>query len=186
LGQTLDDAAGEAFDKAAKLLGLPYPGGREIDLLAQQGNPAAFAFPRSLLKNGFNFSFSGLKTALVRQVEKISDLSSARVDLAASFQEAVVEVLTAKAIKAAAESRVPRVVVSGGVAANSRLRRVLLAAGEKAGLEIYFPSFSLCTDNAAMIAQVGRKHLQLGLSSSADLLARAVWPLALVLARNVS
>ena len=178
LGQTLDDAAGEAFDKVAKLLGLPYPGGREIDALARTGDPAAVAFPRSLLKDGFNFSFSGLKTAVLRHVEQLRDLDSARADIAASFQEAVVEVLVAKALKAAREFRLPRLVVSGGVAANSRLRENMLAAGQNAGLAVHFPSLGLCTDNAAMIAHAGLERLQRGLADPADLMPRAVWPLS--------
>jgi len=178
LGQTLDDAAGEAFDKVAKLLGLPYPGGREIDALARTGDPAAVAFPRSLLKDGFNFSFSGLKTAVLRHLEHVRDLDSVRADIAASFQEAVVEVLAAKALKAAREFRLPHLVVAGGVAANSRLREKMLAAGQKAGLAVHFPSLGLCTDNAAMIAHAGLERLRRGLADPADLMPRAVWPLS--------
>jgi N6-L-threonylcarbamoyladenine synthase len=177
LGQTLDDAAGEAFDKVAKLLGLPYPGGREIDALARQGNPAAVAFPRGLLKDGYNFSFSGLKTAVLRHVERGRDLEAARADIAASFQEAVVEVLVMKAVKAAQEFKVQDLVVSGGVASNRRLREQMSAYGIGAGLKVHFPSPALCTDNAVMIAGVGREKLQRGLADPADLLPRAVWPL---------
>ena len=178
LGQTLDDAAGEAFDKVAKILGLPYPGGREIDALARQGNPAAVAFPRGLLKQGYDFSFSGLKTAVLRYVEQCPDLAAARADIAASFQEAAVEVLVKKALRATEEFGASRLVVSGGVAANSRLRAAMLAAGERAGVEAIFPSPGLCTDNAAMIALAGAERLRLGLADPADLLPRAVWPLS--------
>jgi len=177
LGQTRDDAAGEAFDKVAKILGLPYPGGREIDALARQGNPAAIAFPRGLGRDGYQFSFSGLKTAVLRHVERCPNLEAAKADVAASFQEAVVDVLVTKAVKAAQEFQVQDLVVCGGVASNRRLREQMSSYGTGAKLRVHFPSPALCTDNAVMIAAVGRQRLLRGPADPADLLPRAVWPL---------
>jgi N6-L-threonylcarbamoyladenine synthase len=150
LGQTVDDAAGEAFDKVARTLGLGYPGGPVIDRLATEGDPAAIAFPRPMLDDGFDFSFSGLKTAVVNHVRRHP--SEEVRDLAASFQEAVVDVLLAKLLRAADELGAPTLVLGGGVAANSRLRTRLLDAAEATGRQACLPPLALCTDNAAMIA----------------------------------
>jgi N6-L-threonylcarbamoyladenine synthase len=161
LGRTLDDAAGEAFDKVAKLLELPYPGGPEIDRLARQGNPKKFELPRSMAKSGdFNFSFSGLKTAVRYLLPKLE--GDFRADLCASFQEAVVDVLVQKTIRAAEQSGVQLVTVSGGVSANSRLRSKMLEATTSAGLDLKLASPSLSTDNAAMIAYAALERYLLG------------------------
>jgi N6-L-threonylcarbamoyladenine synthase len=161
LGSTLDDAAGEAFDKVAKLLDLPYPGGPEIDRLARQGNPKKFDLPRSMAKSGdFNFSFSGLKTAVRYLLPKLE--GDFHADLCASFQEAVVDVLVQKTIRAAERSGVQLVTVSGGVSANSRLRSKMMEATSSAGLDLKLASPSLSTDNAAMIAYAALERYQLG------------------------
>jgi N6-L-threonylcarbamoyladenine synthase len=152
LGQTVDDAAGEAFDKVARFLGLGYPGGPAIDRLALEGDRDAIAFPRPMLDDGNDFSFSGLKTAVVQYVRKHPDLEVA--DVAASFQAAVVDVLVTKLLRVAEESGVETVAIGGGVAANSELRTRLLDEGETNGLRVILPSISLCTDNAAMVASV--------------------------------
>jgi N6-L-threonylcarbamoyladenine synthase len=164
LGRTLDDAAGEAFDKVAKLLELPYPGGPEIDRLAKQGNPKQFDLPRSMVNSGdFNFSFSGLKTAVRYLLPKLD--GDFRADLCASFQEAVVDVLVQKTIRAAKSSGVKLVTVSGGVSANSRLRLKMTEATAAAGLDLKLASPSLSTDNAAMIAYAALERYMLGYRS---------------------
>ncbi|MGH9032149.1 MAG: tRNA (adenosine(37)-N6)-threonylcarbamoyltransferase complex transferase subunit TsaD [Acidimicrobiia bacterium] len=150
LGQTVDDAAGEAFDKVARFLGLGYPGGPAVDRLAVRGDPAAIPFPRPMLDDGPDFSFSGLKTAVVNHVRRHPDAPVA--DVAASFQEAVVDVLVAKLVAGAAEAGAKTLVLGGGVAANSRLRTRLLEAGEATGSRVFLPPLALCTDNGAMIA----------------------------------
>ncbi len=165
LGTTLDDAAGEAFDKIAKFLGLDFPGGPVIDKLSQQGNPRAFDFPRPMLKSrALDFSFSGLKTAVINMFkDKIfrgENLPLA--DIAASFQEAVVDTLVAKTLRAVEMYNLPVVSVTGGVSANSRLREVFTETCKKKGLKIFFPKLSLCTDNAAMIAAAGYARMKLG------------------------
>ena len=158
LGQTVDDAVGEAFDKVARFLGLGYPGGPAIDRLATTGNPAAIAFPRPMLDDGNDFSFSGLKTAVVQYVRKHPDLDVA--DVAASFQAAVVDVLVTKLVQVSEQSGISTLVIGGGVAANSALRTRLLDEGETAGVRIVLPSLELCTDNAAMVAAVARWRLE--------------------------
>ncbi len=164
LGRTLDDAAGEAFDKVAKLLDLPYPGGPEIDRLAKLGNPKKFGLPRSMLNSGdLNFSFSGLKTAVRYLLPKLD--GDFRADLCASFQEAVVEVLVQKTIRAAQRSGAKLVTVSGGVSANSRLRSKMTEAASLAGLELKLASPALSTDNAAMIAYAASERYLLGYRS---------------------
>jgi N6-L-threonylcarbamoyladenine synthase len=164
LGRTLDDAAGEAFDKVAKLLDLPYPGGPEIDRLAKIGDPKKFDLPRSMLNSGdLNFSFSGLKTAVRYLLPKLD--GDFRADLCASFQEAVVEVLVQKTIRAAQKSGVKLVTVSGGVSANSRLRAKMNEATAVAGLELKLASPVLSTDNAAMIAYAASVRYLLGYRS---------------------
>jgi N6-L-threonylcarbamoyladenine synthase len=157
VGQTVDDAAGEAFDKVARFLGLGYPGGPIIDRLAMEGDPNAVAFPRPMLDDGDGFSFSGLKTAVVQWVRRHPDMAIA--DVAASFQAAVVDVLVTKLVRVASRLAVPTVVIGGGVAANSALRTRLLDAAEEAGLRAVLPSRDLCTDNAAMVGAVAYRRL---------------------------
>ena len=174
LGETLDDAAGEALDKAAKVLGLPYPGGREIDKISKQGNPKAVEFPIAWTKHGeLDYSFSGLKTALVRRLKDHPEDKDRIADLAASYQEAVVTALTQKAAHAIDSRRVKRVVLSGGVASNSRLRQVFEQMSVKKGFHLFVPSLRLCTDNAAMIALVGEEKLSRGMWDDFNLDARA-------------
>jgi N6-L-threonylcarbamoyladenine synthase len=153
LGQTLDDAAGEAYDKVARYLGLGYPGGPALDRAAQSGDPDAFAFPRALLAEGYDFSFSGLKTSVVRTVERHPD--AATEDVAASFQQAVADVLVAKARRAVADVGASGLCLAGGVAANSLLRRAATEACAADGVAAYLPSLAMCTDNAAMVAAAG-------------------------------
>jgi len=153
LGSTIDDAAGEAFDKVARYLGLGYPGGPAVDRLAMDGDPTAIRFPRAMLEQGYDFSFSGLKTAVVNYVRKHSEVSTA--DVCASFQEAVVDVLVAKARRAAAEVGATAMCLGGGVAANSQLRERFLDACVDDGLHGFLPSRAMCTDNAAMVAAAG-------------------------------
>ncbi len=160
LGETMDDAAGEAFDKVARLLGLPYPGGPEIDRAAASGDPAAIRFPRGLSrasdmdKHRYDFSFSGLKTAVARWVEQREAAGEAVpiADVAASFRESVVDVLITKALDACARYEVPRLLLGGGVIANRRLREVAIERADAAGVALRIPPLSLCTDNGAMIA----------------------------------
>lgn len=155
MGQTRDDAAGEAFDKVARVMGLPYPGGPQIDRLAKEGNPKAIDFPRALVKSGdYEFSFSGLKSAVLNYLnaQKMKNIEVNRADVAASFQDAVIEVLIAKALEAMRETNMDTLVLAGGVAANSMLEDRLRAVAEENGIKFYFPSRILCTDNAAMIA----------------------------------
>jgi N6-L-threonylcarbamoyladenine synthase len=174
LGGTRDDAAGEAFDKAAKQLGLGYPGGIEIDRLARQGDPSRFSFPRAWLSPGSaDFSFSGLKTSLRTFLASPEGKAARPEDIAASFQEAVVEVLAEKALSAAKREGIPRIVLAGGVAANSRLRERIGDDGRAAGVEVHLPSRALCTDNAAMVAFIGERRLSAGRSSALDLNAYA-------------
>jgi N6-L-threonylcarbamoyladenine synthase len=164
LGQTQDDAAGEAFDKVGKLLGLPYPGGPNVDRLAKQGDPTRFDFPRSMLDSGdFHFSFSGLKTAVRYLLPKLAELPLP--DLCASFQEAVVDVLVAKTLLAAKHTSRRVVALSGGVSCNSRLREKMRAACAASGLELLIASPALCTDNAAMIGHVAALKLAHGETS---------------------
>lgn len=174
VGRTRDDAAGEAFDKAAKMLNLGYPGGRVIDQLAQQGDPTAIRFPRAHLKNGApGFSYSGLKTALRQFLQSPENVPHRIEDIAASYQEAVVDMLIEPTIRAASEHDLSRLVVSGGVSANSRLRTRMREEGEQRGLQVFVPSPKFCTDNAAMIAFAGAWRLASGHRSSLDLNASA-------------
>ncbi len=174
LGGTLDDAAGEAFDKAAKMMGLGYPGGVAIDRLAQGGDPERYAFPRARLKgDSADFSFSGLKTALRTFLASPEGAVTRVEDVAASFQEAIVDVLVEKAVGAARREGIPRLVLSGGVSANSRLRSRARERGAAAGVEVYLPSRAMCTDNAAMVALLGERKMSAGMFSGPDLNAYA-------------
>jgi N6-L-threonylcarbamoyladenine synthase len=162
LGSTIDDAAGEAYDKVARVLGLPFPGGPPIDKAAADGDPAAVAFPRGKYRDAtFDFSFSGLKTAVARWVEarEAEGLAVPVADVAASFQEAVADVLTRKAVDACQASGVGQLVIGGGVAANSRLRALALQRCEAAGIQLRMPRPGLCTDNGAMVAALGAELL---------------------------
>ena len=172
LGQTLDDAAGEAFDKVARLLGLGFPGGPALDRLAREGDPAAVRFPRSMADSGdLDFSMSGLKTAVLRHVkqEQAAGRAIPAADLAASFQEAIVDVQVAKTIRAATERGIGTVLLGGGVVANTRLRERMTSDGEAAGLRVLYPPLELCTDNAAMIACVGAARAARGEATSLDI-----------------
>jgi len=164
LGSTLDDAAGEAFDKVARLLDLGYPGGPAIDKLAKRGDPAAVSFPRALSGQGLDFSYSGLKTAVVRHVRSVEAAGERlkRSNVAASFQEAVVDVQVEKTLRAATMLEVGTIVLGGGVAANSRLRQRLNAEASSRGLRLVVPAVSLCVDNGAMIAAAGHFRLRRG------------------------
>jgi len=198
LGETIDDAAGEAFDKSAKLMGLPYPGGPVLSRLAQQGDPAAFALPRPLLRSGnLDFSFAGLKTAVMVQAKKLVAAAlpahvgaladgflqlpaQMQADLAASAEAAIVDVLVKKSLAALQQSGMRRLVVAGGVGANRVLRQQLDAACAQRGVRVYYPELDLCTDNGAMIALAGAMRLQSGCQQASDSYAFDVkprWPL---------
>ena len=167
LGHTRDDAAGEAFDKVAKLLNLSYPGGPVISKLAEKGNRKAISFPRPLLEeDNFDFSFSGLKTAVFNYLRTNPDFKTE--DVCASFEEAVCEVLIEKTLKAAEKFKIPRIVVVGGVASNKRLRKLFHKKAKTKGFEIYFPSPEFCTDNAAMVGIVGYYKWKKGLWDSLE------------------
>ncbi|HEY5096959.1 MAG TPA: tRNA (adenosine(37)-N6)-threonylcarbamoyltransferase complex transferase subunit TsaD [Acidimicrobiales bacterium] len=178
LGGTIDDAAGEAFDKVARFLGLGYPGGPAIDRIAEEGNADAFAFPRSYPGEGYDFSFSGLKTSVVTRVRQRPEVSTA--DVAASFRRAVVDVLVTRAMAAAADVGATAVCVAGGVAANSLLRRRTEEACAEAGIGAFLPSRDLCTDNAAMVAAAGWWRLHHGEASGLSLGADPTLRLAAV------
>ncbi|MBB3256967.1 N6-L-threonylcarbamoyladenine synthase [Paraburkholderia bannensis] len=163
LGETLDDAAGEAFDKTAKLLGLGYPGGPEVSRLAEFGTPGAIELPRPMLHSGdLDFSFSGLKTAVLTHVKKLGPNigEQGKADIARGFVDAAVDVLAAKSLAALKKTKMKRLVVAGGVGANKQLREKLSAAAQKRGFEVHYPDLSLCTDNGAMIALAGALRLQ--------------------------
>jgi N6-L-threonylcarbamoyladenine synthase len=181
LGETVDDAAGEAFDKSAKLLGLPYPGGPALARLAVFGDPAAYSLPRPLLHNGnLDFSFAGLKTAVMTQVRKLggSVCEQLRADMAASTQAAIVDVLVAKSLRALSSSGLQHLVVAGGVGANLHLRERLNAAAARVGAQVHYPPLALCTDNGAMIALAAALRWQRGLAPEKNAGAFNVrWPL---------
>src|SRR5579862_6551713 len=178
LGETRDDAAGEAFDKSAKLLGLPYPGGPQLAELARHGTPGAFTFPRPMLdRPGLEFSFSGLKTAVLHAV-RAADLSEQRrADIARAVEEAITGTLTAKALRALKETGLDVLVVSGGVSANLTLRAQLTRAAQASGARVYYPRIEFATDNAAMIAVAGLARLAAGQHDTLAIEARAQWPL---------
>ncbi len=187
LGETLDDAAGEAFDKTAKLLGLGYPGGPALAALAEQGNERRFDLPRPLLNRaGFDFSFSGLKTAVLQQVQRAGGLEQldeqARADLAASTQAAIIDVLVAKSLATLKDTGLKRLVVAGGVGANQRLRGRLKRQAASLGATVFFPPVALCTDNGAMIAYAAAERINAGLEIVGEkrhqFVIRPRWPLA--------
>jgi len=174
LGQTLDDAAGEAFDKIAKLLGLGYPGGPAVAKLAQQGRPGRFRFPRPMTdRPGLDFSFSGLKTHVLQTLSTLEHDTQTRADIAYAFQEAVVDTLHIKVQRALDETGLDTLVVAGGVGANEQLRQVLSSAAPR----VYYPRAEFCTDNGAMIAYAGLLRLQAGQRDDAAIRATARWPL---------
>ena len=183
LGQTRDDAAGEAYDKVAKLLGLGYPGGTRIDELARDGDMYFYKFPRSVVRNDpYAFSFSGLKTAVMLYLRDKSEsfIEQHSRDICASFQEAVVEMLVERCLKALSEFRQEKLTIAGGVAANTRLRERLESESKKRGFDLFYPSKSLCTDNGAMIAAAGLIRLQRGETSDLTLDASAQLPLVVI------
>jgi len=182
LGGTLDDAAGEAFDKVARLIGLGYPGGPAIQKAASTGNPRRFAFPRAWLEDTWNFSFSGLKTAVLREVRRLQAVSGSQLvadlpvaDLAASFQEAVVDVLVGKTLRAAEAFHAEEILVAGGVSANKALRDAMVA---QANCPVHIPPLPLCTDNAAMVAGAGYFRFIHGQRDSLDMDVLPNWPLS--------
>ena len=177
LGRTRDDAAGEAYDKTAKLLGFGYPGGPVIDAISAKGDPHAIAFPKANLKGSLDFSFSGLKTSVLNYVKKHPE--SKKEDIAASFQLAVVEALIDRTIEAAREERINRVILSGGVSANSFLRSSMKEKAVSEGIELFLPSLNLCTDNAAMIASAGYYYFKKGDLADFSLNPKACLPIGI-------
>lgn len=179
LGESLDDAAGEAFDKTAKLLGLSYPGGPEVSKLAESGVPDRFKFPRPMTdRPGLDFSFSGLKTFTVNTFNRESDNEQTRADIARAFVDAVVDTLVIKCRRALEQTGMDRLIVAGGVSANKQLRAALLNLGEQKQANVYFPKSEFCTDNGAMIAYAGALHLLAGEQQGLGFQARARWPLS--------
>ena len=178
LGETLDDAAGEAFDKTAKVLGLGYPGGPALARLAEQGGPGRLRLPRPMLNRpGLDFSFSGLKTAVITGIRDLELDEQAKADVAWEFQEAIVDTLIVKSLRAVEETGIRRLVVAGGVGANRRLRSRLAAAAQAAGAEVFYPRLEFCTDNGAMIAYAGMLRLAAGETAASSIEARARWDL---------
>ncbi len=178
LGDTLDDAAGEAFDKTAKLMGLPYPGGPALAKLAEQGQPGAFHFSRPMTNRpGLDFSFSGLKTQVLLAWQKSDQSEQTRADIARAFEEAIVDTLIIKCRRALEATGARRLVIAGGVGANRRLRAELAAAGEHDGFRVYFPRLAFCTDNGAMIALAGAIRLASGQHQDATIQVRPRWDL---------
>jgi N6-L-threonylcarbamoyladenine synthase len=182
IGETLDDAAGEAFDKVARLLGLPYPGGPQLAALAEQGNPQRYALPRPLKNQGLDMSFSGLKTAVRLTIDSCraadgSLTDSVRADLAASFQAAVVDTLTGKCRQALEATGLERLVIAGGVGANRVLRASLAELGGRLGVRVYYPRPALCTDNGSMIAYAGWCRRNTAPTWPPSIIAKPRWPL---------
>ncbi|HKF98861.1 MAG TPA: tRNA (adenosine(37)-N6)-threonylcarbamoyltransferase complex transferase subunit TsaD, partial [Steroidobacteraceae bacterium] len=178
LGTSRDDAAGEAFDKTAKLLGLPYPGGPQLADIANAGRAGAFVFPRPMLdRPGLEFSFSGLKTAVRQALHGRELTAQLRADVARAVQEAIVETLVAKSLRALEYTGLTALVVSGGVSANRLLRERLDTAAPRCGTRVYYPRIEFSTDNAAMIAIAGLKRLEAGQHDDLAIQARAQWPL---------
>jgi N6-L-threonylcarbamoyladenine synthase len=179
LGETRDDAAGEAFDKTAKLLGLPYPGGPQLSEIARRGTPGAYVFPRPMLdRPGLEFSFSGLKTAVLHAVRAAPLTEQRRADMARAVEEAIADTLSTKALRALDYTGLSVLVVSGGVGANRALREQLTEAARAHGARVYYPRIEFCTDNAAMIAVAGLARLEAGQRGGLAIEARAQWPLA--------
>ncbi|HEX6614577.1 MAG TPA: tRNA (adenosine(37)-N6)-threonylcarbamoyltransferase complex transferase subunit TsaD [Rhodanobacteraceae bacterium] len=178
LGDTLDDAAGEAFDKTAKLMGLPYPGGPHLAKLAESGQPEAFRFSRPMTdRPGLDFSFSGLKTQVLLAWRDSDQSEQTRADIARGFEDAIVETLAIKCRRALAQTGYDRLVVAGGVGANRKLRAQLARAGEREGFRTYFPRLAFCTDNGAMIALAGALRLQAGQVQGSEIVVRPRWDL---------
>ena len=178
LGESIDDAAGEAFDKVAKMLGLDYPGGPQVAKWAQQGNASAFKFPRPMLdRPGLDFSFSGLKTAVLTARDQTPDYPNRLADICASFEDAVVDTLLRKCLRALEQTGLKRLVLAGGVSANKRLRQVLAERLQAIGGEAYYPAPAFCTDNGAMIAFAGAQRLAAGESVDLAVTVRARWPM---------
>lgn len=178
LGESLDDAVGEAFDKTAKLLGLPYPGGPAIEKLAQHGKPGRFIFPRPMINRpGLDFSFSGLKTHALTTIQKHADDPQAKADIAYAFQQAVVETLVIKCRRALAQTKLTRLVIAGGVSANFALRVALEKLMLEIHGEVFYPELEFCTDNAAMIAYAGWQRLQCGQHDNLAVECKARWSL---------
>lgn len=179
LGESIDDAVGEAFDKAAQMLGLPYPGGPEIARLALQGNSQRFSFPRPMTdKPGLDFSFSGIKTHVLNTLKKIPNVSDQdRADVARAFEDAIVDTLRIKAVRALEQSDAKTLVIAGGVGANKKLRLELKQKLEKKGLEVFYPAPEFCTDNAAMVAQLGMLRMQSGAREGLEIKVRPRWSL---------
>jgi N6-L-threonylcarbamoyladenine synthase len=179
LGQSVDDAVGEAFDKTAKLLGLPYPGGPALEQLALAGDPNRFEFPRPMTaKPGLDMSFSGLKTHSITTFKKVDDDAQTRADIARAFQDAAIDTLVIKCRRALRETGVKRLIVAGGVGANRSLRAALAAFGEREEVAVYFPRIEFCTDNGAMIAFAGCQRLRAGEHERLAFGVRARWSLA--------
>lgn len=178
LGESIDDAAGEAFDKVAKMMGLDYPGGPQVAKWAQQGNASAFKFPRPMLdRPGLDFSFSGLKTAVLTARDQTPDYPNRLADICASFEDAVVDTLLRKCLRALEQTGLKRLVLAGGVSANKRLRQVLAERLQAIGGEAYYPAPAFCTDNGAMIAFAGAQRLAAGESVDLAVTVRARWPM---------
>ncbi len=171
LGETLDDAVGEAFDKVAKILGLPYPGGPELAKLATRGSRGRFSFPRPMMKRGLNFSFSGLKTCALEHFRKFGSDEQTKADIALAFQDAAIDSLVIKCHRAIKEHKFSQLVVAGGVSANTRLREELNIMAKKERVEVYYPRLEFCTDNGAMIAYAGMRYLRLGKKTDMEIKA---------------